>query len=250
MTPALRLLPALLLCAWAPQAALAQGAGHAHEHGVSQLDVALDGQQLALVLAGPGYNFVGFEHAPESDEDKRKTADMAALLAKPAQLFTLPPAAQCTPASAQVTPPSHEGHDHDHKDDAKAGTDTATAHGHGKDKDKAHGHSHAAARPAAHDHSHDHSHDKAKDAAPAAQAAGDKAAHADHDHDHDHAHEGHAEWRAEYQFTCAQPQLVKDIALPLFTALPGTQELRVQAITPQGQTGGTITAAQARIVLP
>lgn len=212
---------------------MAQGAGQAHEHGVSQLDVALDGQQLALVLAGPGYNFVGFEHAPASDEDKRKTADVSALLAKPAQLFALPAAAQCTPTLAKVTPPSHDDHDHDHKA--------------GNDKDKAHDHSHAAAKPA-HDHAHDHSHDKAKDAAPATQAAGDKAAHADHDHDH--AHEGHADWRAEYQFTCAQPQWVKDIGLPLFSALPGTQELRVQAVTPQGQTGGTITAAQARIVLP
>lgn len=247
MTPALRLLPALLLCAWAPQAALAQGAGHAHEHGVSQLDVALDGQQLALVLAGPGYNFVGFEHAPESDADKQKTADVTALLGKPAQLFTLPAAAQCTPALAKVTPPSHDDHDHDHDHDHKDGTDAAAAHD--KDKAKAHDHAAAAVKPA-HDHAHDHSHDKAKAAAPAAQASTDKAAHADHDHDHDHAHEGHADWRADYQFICAQPQLVKDIGLPLFTALPGTQELRVQAITPQGQTGGTITAAQARIVLP
>lgn len=247
MTPALRLLPALLLCAWAPHAAMAQGAGHAHEHGVSQLDVALDGHQLALVLAGPGHNFVGFEHAPASDEDKQKMADVTALLGKPAQLFTLPAAAQCTPALAKVTPPAHDDdHDHDHDHDNKAGAEAA--HAHDKDKPKAHDHSHAAAKPA-HDHAHDHSHDKKADAAaPAAQAPADKAA--DHDHDHDHAHEGHADWRAEYQFTCAQPQLVKDIGLPLFTALPGTQELRVQAITPRGQTGGTITAAQARIVLP
>jgi hypothetical protein len=224
---------------------MAQGAGHAHEHGVSQLNVALDGQQLALVLAGPGYNFVGFEHAPASDEDKRKTADVSALLAKPAQLFALPAAAQCTPTLAKVTPPSHGDHDDDHDHDHKA--TTAAAAPAAPAKDKAHSHDNAAAKPA-HDHAHDHSHDTAK--AAAAPASDDKAAHADHDHDHDHAHEGHADWRAEYQFTCAQPQLIKDIGLPLFTALPGTQELRVQAITPRGQTGGTIPAAQARIALP
>jgi hypothetical protein len=35
---------------------------NAHEHGVGQLDIAIDGQQIAMELHAPGADIVGFPH--------------------------------------------------------------------------------------------------------------------------------------------------------------------------------------------
>ena len=42
----------------------------AHNHGYGNLNVAIDGQTVALELDTPAYNIVGFEHSPETDKDK------------------------------------------------------------------------------------------------------------------------------------------------------------------------------------
>jgi Protein of unknown function (DUF2796) len=62
-----------LLCLSA--ASVAQG--HAHQHGVVRLDVAIDGQALTLSLDAPLDSLLGFEHRPRTAAEK---AGMAALL--------------------------------------------------------------------------------------------------------------------------------------------------------------------------
>ncbi|MGB3596237.1 MAG: DUF2796 domain-containing protein, partial [Pseudomonas neustonica] len=56
-----------------------------------------------------------------------------------------------------------------------------------------------------------------------------------------HHHE-HADIEASYIFTCAQPEALTSLQLPLFKVYPGLQRLNVQAITPAGQMGAELTA--------
>lgn len=56
--------------------------------------------------------------------------------------------------------------------------------------------------------------------------------------------EAHADIQAQFQFTCAQAAQLDQIQVALFSAFPGTERLLLQAIGPQGQQGGELTAAQ------
>ena len=42
----------------------------AHEHGVSTLELAVEGGEVAINLTSPGADIVGFEYAASSDADK------------------------------------------------------------------------------------------------------------------------------------------------------------------------------------
>lgn len=88
-----------------------------HEHGVGQLDIAIDGSQVAMELHAPGADIVGFEYGAESVEDIA-TVDAALLvLAQPLDLFVLPEAAQCSVVDARAeleAEDDHEDGDEDH----------------------------------------------------------------------------------------------------------------------------------------
>jgi len=75
----------------------------AHQHGAAQLAVSLDGALLQIALDGPAENFLGFEHAPRTDAQKKTAARVEQQLKQPAQLFTLIAAADC-----QAQPPRVE----------------------------------------------------------------------------------------------------------------------------------------------
>ena len=63
------------------------------------------------------------------------------------------------------------------------------------------------------------------------------------------AEQGHADIQAHYRYTCAHPEQLRYLEVKLFTGFPGTAKLMVQAITPNGQTGGEVTATANRINL-
>lgn len=69
-----------------------------------------------------------------------------------------------------------------------------------------------------------------------ASAPGAKATAADTD--------GHAEASARWTFTCARPEGLRGVEVQLFTAFPGLRRLKVQAVTPRGQTAATLSAKQ------
>jgi hypothetical protein len=94
----------------------------AHEHGVGQLDIAIDGQQVAMELYAPGADIVGFEYAAESDADLAAVDSAATTLAGPLDLFVLPEAAGCSVVTAAAGLESEEDHD-DHDDDHDEGHD-------------------------------------------------------------------------------------------------------------------------------
>jgi hypothetical protein len=96
----------------------------AHEHGVGQLNIAFDGQQIALELHAPGADIVGFEYAAESAQDRAAVDTAVATLAKPLELFALPAAAGCSVVQASAGLESEEDHD-EHSDDHDAHDDHA-----------------------------------------------------------------------------------------------------------------------------
>ncbi|KAF0867098.1 DUF2796 domain-containing protein [Pseudomonas sp. LD120] len=75
----------------------------------------------------------------------------------------------------------------------------------------------------------------------------------DHDHDakdadgHEHHHQ-HSEIHAHYQFTCANPEALRNLDLgAVFKTFPATQKIQVQLISPSGQQGVEATAQAATL---
>lgn len=67
----------------------------AHEHGVSRLDLALEGGTLAIEMRLPGADLTGFEHVARTPEETEAVARTLAILRDPASVFTLPADARC-----------------------------------------------------------------------------------------------------------------------------------------------------------
>ncbi|MCO2980749.1 zinc-binding protein [Pseudomonas aeruginosa] len=136
------LLLALVLLPFAAQAHDDHDHDHAHgslgkhEHGVAQLNVALDGKTLELELDSPAMNLVGFEHTASTDTDKAAVAKARAQLEKPLELFALPVTAGCSVASQELRSPLFG--------------DKAPAHAHKEKADHEHEHEHGHADIHAH----------------------------------------------------------------------------------------------------
>lgn len=88
----------------------------AHEHGVGQLNIAFDGQKIAMELHAPGADIVGFEYAAESEQDRAAIDAAVAALEAPLELFVLSEAAGCSVVQAAAGLESEDGHD-DHTED-------------------------------------------------------------------------------------------------------------------------------------
>ncbi len=88
----------------------------AHEHGVSSLNAALDGNLLELQFESPAMNLVGFEHAAKSDADKAKVAAAKRELEQPISLFALT-SGDCQATQVELQSPLFAGKAHDHKHD-------------------------------------------------------------------------------------------------------------------------------------
>lgn len=210
----------------------------AHEHGVGQLDIAVDGAQIAMELHAPGADIVGFEYAATRAEDRAKVDAAVATLARPLDLFVLPTQAGCSVVQASAALESEEAHE-DHGD--------AHEHGHGHKHGNKHGHEdHAEEGHEGHDDHAEEGHEGHEDQA--------EKGHDDHDHDkHDHAQhaeEGHSdedhaqhvneashtEFHAEYLLNCADTAAVSVITFAYFETFPNALKLEVQLITDKGAT--------------
>ena len=129
----MKLFPLFALTAVVATPALAQEARqlNAHEHGVGQLDIAFDGDQIAMELHAPGADIVGFEYGAESAEDRAAVDAAVAALAKPLDLFVLTEAAGCSIVNASAgleSEEEHDAHDDDHDDDHAADEDSHDDH--------------------------------------------------------------------------------------------------------------------------
>ncbi|UIJ41122.1 DUF2796 domain-containing protein [Vibrio kanaloae] len=177
----------------------------AHVHGQVEVNIAQDGQELLVEVTAPGADVVGFEHAPETTEQKKVFEQAIAQLNKPDELFSFNNAS-CTLKFKSVTNTlegehdEHEGHDH-------------AEHDH----DDHEGHDHA---------EHDHDNHKGHD-------------HAEHDHDnhkgHDHSEGGYGEFTVEYHYQCSDIEKLDTVNTQWFSKFSNTKSMTVNLLTDSAQ---------------
>ncbi|KPL99112.1 DUF2796 domain-containing protein [Vibrio splendidus] len=206
----------------------------AHVHGKVEVNIAQDGQELLVEVTAPGADVVGFEHAPETAEQKKVFEQAIAQLNKPEELFGFNNAS-CTLKFKSVTNTleddhdDHEGHDHaegehddheghDHADHAEHDHDDHKDHDHAEhDHDDHKGHDHAE-----HDHDDHEGHD-----------------HAEHDHDdhegHDHSEGGHGEFTVEYHYQCSDIEKLDTVNTQWFSKFSNTKSMTVNLLTDSAQ---------------
>ncbi|UQV21349.1 zinc uptake protein ZrgA [Vibrio sp. J383] len=203
----------------------------AHVHGKVEVNIAQDGQELLVEVTAPGADVVGFEHAPETAEQKKVFEQAIAQLNKPEELFGFTNAS-CTLKFKSVTNTledehdDHEGHDHaegehdDHEghDHAEHDHDDHKDHDHAEhDHDDHKGHDHAE-----HDHDDHKGHDDAE-----------------HDHDdhegHDHSEGGHGEFTVEYHYQCSDIEKLDTVNTQWFSKFSNTKSMTVNLLTDSAQ---------------
>ena len=93
-------LSALLFCV--VPAAASERHLDAHEHGVSSLKIAQDGDRIQFELEAPGNDIVGFEHAAESDAERKAVDGALETLQAPDKLFSVVQDARCKLLEAEA----------------------------------------------------------------------------------------------------------------------------------------------------
>ena len=189
----------------------------AHVHGIATLNLAMEGDELEIEFVSPAGNIVGFEHEAVTAEERRAIRDAIEQLKKGNELFELPPAASCSLHVAEV--------EHDHGRDAEP--DDHDEHGHAEEE---------ATRDGGDEEGHaveegDGTH------------SGHEARHDDGDEDGHAGEEGdkHSEFHTRYHYEC-NGSAIGTIGVRLFEHWPRIEEIRVQALTPDGQFGGVAKA--------
>ena len=94
----------------------------AHEHGVAQMNVAVEGDNLYIEFSSPAANIVGFEHHPATHKQKQAVKAAIEKLKAGDKLFKLPSNAQGKLVKSVVhtdivnepAPHSEAGHDAEH----------------------------------------------------------------------------------------------------------------------------------------
>ncbi|MBL4599706.1 MAG: DUF2796 domain-containing protein [Rhizobiaceae bacterium] len=97
----------------------------AHEHGVSELKIAIDGNLLQIELEAPGSDIVGFEHEAEGDEQKKALQTALSNLGDPMRIFDFPEAAGCSVTASKAAfelehEEEHEGEKHEDEEEGHA----------------------------------------------------------------------------------------------------------------------------------
>jgi hypothetical protein len=106
----------LLVLPWGVQA------HRAHVHGEGQMQVALEGETLDIMLTLPAMDVVGFEHRPSTGAQRDQVKQAMEHLGNAEQTLRLPAAARCDMTFAQISSELAEQ------------AEAADHHGHGKDE--------------------------------------------------------------------------------------------------------------------
>ncbi len=171
-----------------------------------------------MEITAPGADVVGFEHAPENEEQTNVLNKALETLNHADTLFTLASAANCHIEQAFVKHTlrgEHDEHDHaehDHHDDHE-----------GHDHDE---HDH-------HDSHEGHDHDE----------------HEHHDDHQGHDHDGHGSFTAQYTFHCDDISKLNSIDTHWFTQFPATKEIDVNLLTDKVQTALELNPSKTKISL-
>ncbi|TFH92156.1 zinc uptake protein ZrgA [Vibrio ouci] len=196
----------------------------AHVHGVVEFNIAQDANELLMEITAPGADVVGFEHAPQTDEQKHQLEAAVTQLNDANSIFTLAASAGCKIEHKSVRhtlgADSHKGHDHH---------DDHEHHDHHDDHEHHDEHK-------GHDHHDDHEH------------------HDEHKgHDHHDDHEGHSsshgEFTVEYHFECSDIAKLDEINTNWFSHFPNTETIKVNVLTDTKQAAMQLPKGESKISL-
>lgn len=87
---------------WAGTASSFVFAHGKHVHGEAEMNVVLDGNELIVEVHGPLDGFLGFEHMPKNETQKKALLDMTGILQQGGTLFSMNPEAACSYTSGAV----------------------------------------------------------------------------------------------------------------------------------------------------
>ena len=177
----------------------------AHVHGAAELTVALIDGQAEIMLETPAFNLVGFEYAPNTDDEKAAVAAATETL-ETGKWLSLTDAAGCSLASADVDNTMAEGdHDEEHHDEE----------GHDEEGEE---------------HHDEEGHDE----------EGEK-----HHDEHDGEKETHSSFFVTYTFNCSSLDSLESLdATMLFSSFPNFEEINAQWINDTQQSAATLDKDQ------
>ena len=93
----------VLLLTFVCLATTARAQGHAHEHGVVKLDIAIEAGKVTVQMESPLDNLLGFERAPRNDAERKRAEATVTQLKAADALFKIDPAAGCSLANVELT---------------------------------------------------------------------------------------------------------------------------------------------------
>lgn len=99
----------------------------AHVHGEAQLMIAIEGQRLEIQLVSPAANILGFEHAPENDDQVEQIHHAENILANANALFEFR-GADCSSTSSSVEIPYELHATEEHHSHNEHGSDAHESH--------------------------------------------------------------------------------------------------------------------------
>ncbi len=169
-----------------------------HEHGVGELNIAIEGSSINFEFMIPGADIVGFEYKAKSDEDISLVNTALTKFDDFNNIFTIPNTANCNLVEAEIA--INQGDDHDDE--------------HDHDEHEEH-----------EEHDEHDEHDEHEE-------------HEEHDeHEHEeHGEEAHNEFVAHYSFTCGNVKEIDRINFTYFTTFPNSGELEIQFVSEMGST--------------
>ena len=105
-------------------------AQHAHVHGIAKMQMVIAGKDVLIEVASPLFNVVGFEHKPNSAQQKKAFKQQVSAILK-GDLITLNAKAQCRIEPSDIDHPfadSHAHNEHEHKNEHKHQSNHAHKH--------------------------------------------------------------------------------------------------------------------------
>ena len=112
----------------------------AHEHGHGRLNIAIEGDNVAVELEVPGADIVGFEHEAKTSAQKQLVVNAKRVLSNVASVITFSESAKCSPVTQKVIL-EHDDDEEDHGDDKEDHSDPEEKHDdhdHESDTEKQH----------------------------------------------------------------------------------------------------------------
>ena len=186
-----------------------------HVHGVVGLGIVVEGSTVAVSLNAPLSDVIGFEHAPESDEQLERIRQAAAMLSNADAMFGLADSANCRISDTSIDGPAYviQHLAEDHAGSAESDNDPHDTHdSHGMESD----------------------HDEHAESAV---------------HDH-HDSEQHADINANYEWVCGNVSDLDALKLRFTERFASVDTIEIQVLTSAGAHVVTAEGRASSVSLP